>query len=221
MATIDVKNAAGATQTIQQPNANGRASAANSRPIVLSTEDAAKVPSLGQALAAASVPVVWTAAEEAQIGAVTETAPASDTASSGLNGRLQRVCQNITSLIAALAAGISVRFSARSARGRQVTTITSSTAETTIITAGSTGVFRDLFGLFVTNTSASPCTLQFRDSTGGSVQFTWIIPANSTDGFPPVASCDAIKQTTAANNWTVQCGTSLASILITAFYVEN
>jgi len=36
----------------------------------------------------------------ANIGAVTETAPASDTASSGINGRLQRIAQRITSLIA-------------------------------------------------------------------------------------------------------------------------
>lgn len=35
-------------------------------------------------------------------GAVNETAPASDTASSGLNGRLQRIAQNITTLDAAL-----------------------------------------------------------------------------------------------------------------------
>lgn len=41
-------------------------------------------------------------------GALTETAPASDTASSGLNGRLQRIAQNITALIAALAAKITV-----------------------------------------------------------------------------------------------------------------
>ncbi len=34
------------------------------------------------------------------IGAVNETAPASDTASSGLNGRLQRIAQRLTSLIA-------------------------------------------------------------------------------------------------------------------------
>lgn len=38
----------------------------------------------------------------AQTGSVTETAPATDTASSGLNGRLQRIAQRITSLIAAL-----------------------------------------------------------------------------------------------------------------------
>jgi hypothetical protein len=37
-------------------------------------------------------------AEQVLIGAVTETAPASDTASSGLNGRLQRVAQNLTTV---------------------------------------------------------------------------------------------------------------------------
>lgn len=38
----------------------------------------------------------------AQIGSVTETAPATDTASSGLNGRLQRIAQRLTALIALL-----------------------------------------------------------------------------------------------------------------------
>jgi hypothetical protein len=38
----------------------------------------------------------------AQLGTLTETAPASDTASSGLNGRLQRIAQRLTSLIALL-----------------------------------------------------------------------------------------------------------------------
>jgi hypothetical protein len=37
-----------------------------------------------------------------RIGDVTETAPANDTASSGLNGRLQRIAQRLTSLIALL-----------------------------------------------------------------------------------------------------------------------
>jgi len=59
-----------------------------------------KTPALGQALAASSVPVTLTALEEGLIGALTETAPATDTASSGLNGRLQRIAQRITSLIA-------------------------------------------------------------------------------------------------------------------------
>jgi hypothetical protein len=58
-------------------NANGSAAAANSAPVTASTEDVARV------------------------GIITETAPASDTASSGLNGRLQRIAQNITTMIAA------------------------------------------------------------------------------------------------------------------------
>lgn len=42
----------------------------------------------------------------AQVGLTTETAPASDTAASGLNGRLQRVAQRLTSLIAQLPAAL-------------------------------------------------------------------------------------------------------------------
>lgn len=80
-----------------------------------------KLPSLGQALAAASVPVVLTAAQlstltppaaitgflteadfDTKVGALTEAAPTTDTASSGLNGRLQRIAQRLSSLIALL-----------------------------------------------------------------------------------------------------------------------
>ncbi|TYL80171.1 hypothetical protein [Bradyrhizobium cytisi] len=56
------------------------------------------------------VSVVATGAKQdtgnTSIGGLTETAPASDTASSGLNGRLQRVAQRITSLIALLPAAL-------------------------------------------------------------------------------------------------------------------
>lgn len=83
MATIDVKDAAGATVAVEKPLAPGRAAAASSRPVAISTEDAALV------------------------GALTETAPASDTASSGLNGRLQRIAQRLTTMLTgiSLAAG--------------------------------------------------------------------------------------------------------------------
>lgn len=42
----------------------------------------------------------------AKLGALTESAPATDTASSGLNGRLQRIAQRLTSLIALLPAAL-------------------------------------------------------------------------------------------------------------------
>jgi hypothetical protein len=40
--------------------------------------------------------------DAARIGAANETAPASDTASSGLNGRLQRIAQRLTTIIAGI-----------------------------------------------------------------------------------------------------------------------
>lgn len=48
------------------------------------------------------------------LGAVTETAPATDTASSGLNGRLQRIAQRLTSLIALLPASLGQKTMANS-----------------------------------------------------------------------------------------------------------
>lgn len=41
MATMLVKNASGTNETVEKPNANGRAAASASRPVVLSTEDKA------------------------------------------------------------------------------------------------------------------------------------------------------------------------------------
>lgn len=53
---------------------------------------------------------------EAKLGAVTETAPATDTASSGLNGRLQRIAQRLTSLIGLLPAALGQGTMAQSLR---------------------------------------------------------------------------------------------------------
>lgn len=61
----------------------------------------AKLPAtLGQKADAASLAITISTEGTAQLGSLTETAPATDTASSGLNGRLQRIAQRITSLIA-------------------------------------------------------------------------------------------------------------------------
>jgi hypothetical protein len=51
---------------------------------------------------------------QGKLGIVTETAPASDTASSGLNGRLQRVAQRLTSLIALLPTSLGTKTAANS-----------------------------------------------------------------------------------------------------------
>lgn len=117
------------------PLPSGAATSANqsTQNASLSSMDG-KTPALGQALAAGSSPVVLTAAQittltppaaitgfatettlatrlsesdfDAKVGSLTEAAPASDTGSSGLNGRLQRIAQRITSLIALIPAAL-------------------------------------------------------------------------------------------------------------------
>lgn len=63
---------------------------------------------LGAGTAAAANRVV-VATDDAILGALTETAPTTDTASSGHNGRLQRIAQRLTSLISpGLSAAVSV-----------------------------------------------------------------------------------------------------------------
>lgn len=74
----------------------------------------------GQQSMASSLPVVLASNQSdvpvggSPIGGVTETAPASDTASSGLNGRLQRIAQRLTSLIALLPASLGQKTKANS-----------------------------------------------------------------------------------------------------------
>lgn len=72
-------------------------------------------------ISATSLPLPTGAATEAKqdsqitlVGAVTETAPATDTASSGLNGRLQRIAQRLTSLIGLLPTSLGQKTSAAS-----------------------------------------------------------------------------------------------------------
>jgi hypothetical protein len=66
-----------------------------------------------QPVSAASLPLPTGAAQDTtlattntEVGGLTETVPATDVASSGLNGRLQRIAQRLTSLIALLPAAL-------------------------------------------------------------------------------------------------------------------
>lgn len=92
--TISVKDAAGATQTVKTVDdiAVGAGTATGAQRIVTAS-DSPEIP---------------------LVGGLTETAPASDTASSGLNGRLQRIAQRLTSMIAQLPASLGQKASAAS-----------------------------------------------------------------------------------------------------------
>lgn len=113
----------------------------------------AKIPAQGQALAAASTPVVLTAIQVAaltppaaisgfalestqlttntDLGGVTEAAPANDTASSGLNGRLQRIAQRLTTLLAVFPTTLAVNSGVKDASTLRVVLATDQPALTT------------------------------------------------------------------------------------------
>lgn len=74
-----------------------------------------KIPAtLGSKADSASLAVTKSTEDKAAIGSLTETAPATDTASSGLNGRLQRIAQRLTSLIGLLPSSLGAKLSAAS-----------------------------------------------------------------------------------------------------------
>jgi len=107
----------------------------------------------------------------------------------------------------------------RQLKGVQTTTITATT-ETTIVTAGAAGVFNDLYGLVLANTSATAVNVAIKDATAGTTRVTIQVPAGDTRGFTvPVDS--AVVQATAANNWTATLSAAVTSILVTALYVSN
>jgi hypothetical protein len=107
----------------------------------------------------------------------------------------------------------------RGLKDQQKTTITSSTSETTIVTAVAS-VFMDLHGLVITNTSATACNVTIKDATAGTTRFIFAVPAASTVGFM-LPSSDAHKQAVVNNNWTATCSASVASIEITALTVRR
>lgn len=108
---------------------------------------------------------------------------------------------------------------ARDQRSDATLTLTATTAETPLI-AGLAGTFIDVYGLILSNTSATASEIILRDATGAGTPRSFMVPAGETRGFM-LASADAIKQGVAGNTWTAQCGTSISSMKIDALYVRN
>jgi hypothetical protein len=106
----------------------------------------------------------------------------------------------------------------RTLKTAQQTTITSSTTETTVLTAVAS-TFLDVYGVIVANTSATACDVTFKDSTAGTTRFNIYVPAGETRGF--MLPMDAAhNQSAVNNNWTATCSASVASIKITMLAVK-
>lgn len=109
--------------------------------------------------------------------------------------------------------------SIRDLKAQQQTTITSSTSETTVLSAVAS-TFLDVYGVIVANTSATACDVTFKDATAGTTRFNIYVPAGETRGFMLNESA-AHNQATVNNNWTATCGTSVSAIKITMLAVKN
>lgn len=101
--------------------------------------------------------------------------------------------------------------------GSQTTTITSSTSETTIVTAAAS-TFNDLTALIAINTSATATRIDFRNTTAGSVIFALYVPAGETRG---IAWNAPAPQASVNTNWTATCGTSVSDVRIVAWSVQD
>jgi len=107
----------------------------------------------------------------------------------------------------------------RQLKGVQKTSITVNT-EQIVVTAGAATVFQDVYAIIVTNKSATPVSVDFRDASAGTVRMTLAAPANDTRGFT-VTVDSAMVQAVAANNWTATVSSAVTSIEITMLYVSN
>ena len=108
----------------------------------------------------------------------------------------------------------------RSLKFRTRTNIAASTAETTIITAGATGVFNDVYGFIMTNNGAATMSVTIRDVAAGTPIMVFQVPATDTRGMMlPVDS--AVPQNASVSAWTATCTPNATSIDIVALYVQN
>lgn len=100
----------------------------------------------------------------------------------------------------------------------QRTTISASTAETTVVTAIAS-TFCDLCVVLVRNKSGTAANVTFRDSTAGTQRFDLAVPAGETrgygEGFVPW------PQAAVNNNWTAQSDTSVTDLVVSVLYLKN
>lgn len=102
----------------------------------------------------------------------------------------------------------------------QHTQIVNSSAETTIVTAGASGVFHDLVALIITLQTATACTVTIKDATGGTTRL--ILQLAATVGDVKGATFTVpLPQASAANNWTATLSSNAVTVNIFAQAVKT
>jgi len=95
----------------------------------------------------------------------------------------------------------------------------SSTTETTLIAAGGAGVFRDLVLLMPSNTSGTKVRVDIRDSTGGTIRWSFEVAADG--GGAVIKFPVPLTQATANNNWTAQLSAAVTDVRVNAIAIDQ
>jgi len=243
MSTFNIPDISNNPQSVTV-NPNGRADAVNSKPLALSNEDKTALDAVNTNTAATTTALtavtdtdgslqvafyyngvkVDPTAAGAIIGATLAGSPLAfaPVTEGGLAKTGNPAAVDDGDVVNALHDKLGKRISIpalREVKANQTTTITG-TSETTIVTAGGSGVFADLYRLIITNTSATAVTVTIKDATAGTTRYVFAVPAAATVGFSADAG-SAAKQATANNAWTATVSSSVTSIVITAETVAN
>lgn len=188
----------------QPKNPNGQATMANSEPVVIASDQSA-VP------VTSSGSVAHDAADSGNPVKVGGQARTTNPTAVQDGDRSNFITDKLGKQV--------VVSSVRDLKTVQQTTITNTTAETTIGTAVA-ATFLDLYSLVLTNTSATGTTVTIKDATAGTTRLVIYVPANDTRGIALTESA-AIPQAAVNNNWTATCGTAVTSLEVTALFVRN
>lgn len=182
MATINVKDASGATVAVEKPNANGRQPAAASRPVVLSSEDKAVLDA-----AATSVK------QDTIIGHV-----------DGIEGSLAAI---LAKIIAAPATEAKQDALIAGLVGTEYETVA---ASQTTQSLGATGATGDLLtGVLIIPATTSPGAVAIKDGAGTAIT-VFVGGANSVSTLHPFFVPLGIRS--GAGAWQVTTGANVSAI---------
>ena len=243
MSTFNIPDISNNPQSVTV-NPNGRADAVNSKPIALANEDKTVLDAVNTNTAATTTALtdvtdtdgslqvafyyngvkVDPTAAGAIIGATLAGSPLAfaPVTEGGLAKTGNPAAVDDGDVVNALHDKLGKRVSIpalRELKAIQTTTITG-TSETTIVTAGGAGIFKDLYRLVMTNSSATAVTITIKDATAGTTRYVFAVPAGATVGFSADAGSAAI-QSAANNAWTATVSSAVTSIVITAETVAN
>lgn len=203
MATMNVKDASGATVAVEKPNANGRSAAAASRPVALSTEDKTALDALATQVTLAAVLAKLIAA------------PATEANQDTLIGQVDGIEISLTAILAKIIAAPATEAKQDAAItaingliGTEYETVAASSTDQIM---GATGAAGDLLvELLIVPATTSPGAVSIKDGSGGDAITVFAGGANSVSTLHPFVVPVNIKALSAG--WRVTTGANVSAL---------